>query len=312
MNAAFETLLQERLYVFFIAVAVGLFASFVAWKLGYYRLKDQALKDQTLAHVSGQVRQSSWLGWKVVLGAFAVFLCVELIAVPSFYMFWLSLKEGRLVPSAEANPDQETQGWINLLGMVCTALALGLYYLEQNRSCRGEIWGEGHPPRKSWQVAVDMALGASTWLLAYPLIIAVSQVTDVIQQFVYQGPHADQVAVSHLKDIFKHPSLFWLTVVAIVTIVPCFEELLFRGFLQSWLKSLFGSGKSIIMTSILFASFHFSIKQGVENFELLISLFLLSCYLCFMRERQNSLWASIALHATFNGISLILLFYGDF
>ncbi|MBI3211827.1 MAG: CPBP family intramembrane metalloprotease [Simkania negevensis] len=52
--------------------------------------------------------------------------------------------------------------------------------------------------------------------------------------------------------------------------------------------------------------FHLSSSQGVGN----ISLFIFALYLGFLYEKQCSLFASIALHMTFNSISVIrILFY---
>ena len=62
-----------------------------------------------------------------------------------------------------------------------------------------------------------------------------------------------------------------------------------------------------MIASLIFAAFHFSTSQGLNNIELLVSLFVLSCFLGFLYERQESLLASMALHATFNAISILAI-----
>jgi uncharacterized protein len=64
---------------------------------------------------------------------------------------------------------------------------------------------------------------------------------------------------------------------------------------------------SILLASLIFAFFHFSYSQGIDNIEVITSLFVFSCFLGFVYERQQSLWASVGLHALFNAISVVLI-----
>lgn len=289
MLPSMDALLQEHLVLFLMAAFIGTSLSWMAWKAGYYLLPPQ-------------IPAATPILWQQVFGAFALFLGIQLIAVPLLFAAWLAIKQGGILFSLQI--DSETQGWVNLLGMVCTAIALLIYFCKMALSYRYQVWGNR-------QFLANFGMGVVTWIIAYPWVIAISQLIGLIEEFGFQSPHIDQVAVKHLKDAFTHPALLWLTVIMIATIIPCVEELLFRGFLQGWLKGHFGTTRAILITSTVFAVFHFSSSQGLDNIELLASLFLLSCYLGFIRERQNSLWASIGLHSTFNTFSLLLIFlYG--
>jgi membrane protease YdiL (CAAX protease family) len=115
------------------------------------------------------------------------------------------------------------------------------------------------------------------------------------------------VAVKHLKDVMVFPSLFWSSVILIISVVPILEEVLFRGFLHEWLVRLFGVKAAILLTASTFALFHFSTSQGADNVELIISLFVLGCFLSFLKERQRSLWAPIGLHSVFNAVSVLMI-----
>jgi membrane protease YdiL (CAAX protease family) len=106
----------------------------------------------------------------------------------------------------------------------------------------------------------------------------------------------------------EFPWLFWSSVILIVTLVPFLEEVLFRGFLQTWLRRVVGVSGAIWLTALTFALFHFSTSQGADNVELISSLFVLGCFLSFLRERQRSLWAPIGLHAAFNAISILMIY----
>jgi membrane protease YdiL (CAAX protease family) len=105
----------------------------------------------------------------------------------------------------------------------------------------------------------------------------------------------------------KYPSLFAASMFAVTFVVPVLEEIIFRGYLQTSLTKRVGALKAIVMSSALFASFHFAAGQGINNFNIVGTLFVLSLFLGFLRERQGNLLPSMALHATFNGMSILML-----
>ena len=108
---------------------------------------------------------------------------------------------------------------------------------------------------------------------------------------------------------FAHPSLFVLTISTIVIFAPVIEELLFRGFLQSFIRQHLGSKQAICITSVLFAFFHYSSEQGIGNLPIIISLFVLSLFIGFIYEKRGSLAAPIALHAIFNAVNVVNLYF---
>lgn len=286
--------LYERLVTLLGTSVLGLLISLVAWRNGFYRLNADAvpIKDK--------------IQWWQVLGAFVTFLSVQFIVMPFLYIIWISIEQGALVDVGALKFDTIGQSRLNLLGVILTTVALGLFCFLQDRETLTSIWGWNANKSRSRDIS-NFLMGSATWLVAYPLIGAIDQLTAILVSFFYQGPHVDQIAVNQLKNIVVNPVLFWSMVIVIISIVPLLEEMLFRGFLQTWLKEFLGVKRSIVLTSAVFALLHFSGSQGFDNLELIISLFTLSCFLGFIRERQNSLWASIGLHSTFNIISIIIL-----
>ncbi len=300
MDFILNDLLEQHVRVLVIATFFGLIFSLLAWKLGYYcAVRSSSNKIQ---QVKGEH----------VLVAFGLFFIVEAIVVPSLYLFWLSFERGEWVISLAHTPDGSMQGWLNLLGILCAAVVLALFCRNLNSDERHMIWGNHHSDSKRWQFAIDLCLGAVTWIIVYPWIVVNVQVIDIVLELGNNSTQVEQVAVKHVKDALSNPALLWTTMIAVVTIVPCLEELLFRGFLQTWLKGYFGRSVAIGITAAVFACFHYSSRQGMENVELLLSLFILACYLGFLRERQNSIWASMGLHAAFNGVSLLMIVVGGF
>lgn len=73
------------------------------------------------------------------------------------------------------------------------------------------------------------------------------------------------------------------------------------------LKKILPWKGAIALTSLIFASFHFSALQGISNIELLGALFVLSCYLGYFHEMGNSIFIPIGLHSVFNFVNIVLV-----
>lgn len=103
---------------------------------------------------------------------------------------------------------------------------------------------------------------------------------------------------------FDHLSRYYEYILAFITLVivaPVVEEILFRGFLYGKLKRFLPIWVAIVITSVLFGLFHGSWALAIDTFSL-------SVVLCLLREITGSLWASILLHMTKNGIAFYILF----
>ena len=82
---------------------------------------------------------------------------------------------------------------------------------------------------------------------------------------------------------------------------PIAEELLFRGYLFGRLREQFGFWFTTLIVSIAFGFVHFQWNVGIDTA-------VLSVFLCYLRERTGSIWASMILHAIKNGFAYFLLF----
>jgi len=117
------------------------------------------------------------------------------------------------------------------------------------------------------------------------------------------------------------PPIKFAIIASAIVLAPMFEEMLFRGFLQSatlaalnrwsdsrdraprgrtnaatpgWLKWL-----AIVLASIAFTAVH-------QHLWLMPPIFVLSLCLGYVYERTNNLWAPITIHALFNAASTAL------
>ncbi len=91
-----------------------------------------------------------------------------------------------------------------------------------------------------------------------------------------------------------------LAALAVVVVAPIAEELFFRGFLYQALRKWRGVPQATVLSALFFALAH-------GHPLLILGIFPLGIILAFLFQRRNSLAATIAAHAFFNGISLIIL-----
>ncbi|WP_423188166.1 CPBP family intramembrane glutamic endopeptidase [Alishewanella sp. d11] len=98
---------------------------------------------------------------------------------------------------------------------------------------------------------------------------------------------------------------FYLYIVMTVFIVPIVEELMFRGYFQTKLISVFRNAQvRYVIVSLFFTLMHFSV-----SFYTLAKIFSFSILVCWVREHSNSVYPAILLHMIFNAIGLIALTY---
>lgn len=147
-------------------------------------------------------------------------------------------------------------------------------------------------------------LAAPLYLIAaWPLIMAAVWLTVNFVHYIsdpeYQmQPHQQlELATQH-----PEPALLVLIFVGAVVIVPVFEELLFRGLIQSMVRSFFRAGSqvwvAIALSSGLFAIMH----QDPGHWP---ALFVLGACMGYAYEKSGSLWRPILIHAIFNATSVI-------
>lgn len=158
----------------------------------------------------------------------------------------------------------------------------------------------------SWIWAVG--IGALTWLLVFPFIALLTEAIEGWATSRFGVDEREQLAVQMTRALFGKSLIFAINTVNMVVLVPIIEELLFRGFLYSWLRRKIGIEWGIACSALLFALFHLSSKQSVAvNVALMLSLSILGAVMAYLYEREGSLWAPIGLHACFNGMTTLAL-----
>ncbi len=94
---------------------------------------------------------------------------------------------------------------------------------------------------------------------------------------------------------------------ALVLLPPLVEETVFRGFVFTALRSKLPFIGSAIITSLLFAAPHLLASGQGLLWVAGVDTLLLSCVLCYLREKTGALWAPMMVHAIKNCIAFVLL-----
>jgi len=260
---------------------------FFAWRGGFFQLP------------SWQVQLPKPRGWDVSIALFLYF-GVQLAFVPILAVVILGLWQGE-VDAITLIMSSDVQDWISFAAAASALPALiGFTWYREL-----PIWqpSSSKPQSALW----EWGTGVLTWLVAFPIVSTVGLTSKLVVRAFYEGPEPQQVAIQHLKNTMESPGAFFFAILAITVFIPMTEELLFRGYLQNWLRRYCSTWKAVAITSLAFALVHLAVSQAWLNVVLFISLYVLSCFLGYLYEREKSLWAPIGLHMVFNAFTIVML-----
>lgn len=161
-----------------------------------------------------------------------------------------------------------------------------------------------HASPRSWGYSIVFALIA--FFVAYPVIVFVNGFSAWCK-YLFTGATAPQIAHQTLTTL-EHSTSHWLTAMIVVSVTvaaPVFEEFIFRGSLQTLLRSFTRSSWiAIIITSAVFASRHI----GVATPESLPGLFALAVAMGAGYAWTGRIITPIVIHVLFNAGNVGLLF----
>jgi membrane protease YdiL (CAAX protease family) len=136
-------------------------------------------------------------------------------------------------------------------------------------------------------------------LIAVPLTHVVAAASMLLWQ-VLQLEHESAHAMLQLMQRNEtKPWVLWLTIFNATLLAPLFEEVLFRGHIQTALTAALPRWRwpAIVLTSLLFASIHDGWTAP--------AIFALSVAIGVAYEWSGSLWVAIAVHVAFNAVSTV-------
>lgn len=277
----------QRILITLGGLSIALFISGLAYFKGYFR--------------SLVPNRNIPISFSDVISVLLMLLLVRLVIAPATFVVGYTLMTGESLDQEAFAHDSTLQGIFSILVVVQLLICYGLYLYSLRPQVRPIVFGTSTNP------ADDLSLGFLSWLIAYPWVFTVSQAVETFIAYFSFGPHIEQEAIQFFRGITTNFAVVIVSFLVVALIVPIIEEIVFRGFVQQWLKRYMNPLPAIILTGIAFSLAHFSGAQGISNIPLITALFILSLFLGFLRERQGNLLAPIALHAMVNTITLFII-----
>lgn len=277
-------IISEHLEMALLFALIGTLTAWIAWKRRFFQLssykKAPKIRHPLLA-----------LLIYVFLFVFATSFVIKF-----FYFIYSPLKT-----IFESHPPLLV-GTAQVLSIIIIASFVTIFSAFQRRGVMEVIWKKDFTLLSALK---DFGVGALAWLICFPLVACIDQIGELLTFLLVGVTHLEQVAVRYVRLSAESPYLLTVALISTVLAAPILEELIFRGFIYTYLKSKLGQFKALISSSLIFALFHFSPDQGIQNFTLIFTLFTLALFLAFLYEKKQSLIAPIALHMTFNSISVM-------
>lgn len=294
MEGSWHKALEEHLGIFLIALFLSVITCFIAWYRGYFKTLDQN-------------EEAKSLNFGHVLGAFAIYLLLSYFI--SFIVYIVLSTTSVQLKQQLAAQINAVKAWVNVFTMSIVFIAMLVYLRLIKKEARHVVIGQ-NGLGSFWRQVGNFFMGFLTLVICFPIVIATAQLSNIIL-IALQKQSQEQIAVRFLKSAYNNPVAYTFSCIFVIFVIPVIEELLFRGFLQNWLRKIFGATGAILSTALIFAFFHFSTAQGWGNLEIIPSLFVLASFAGYIYFRQKSIFASIGLHSTYNALNVVLMTFAS-
>ena len=123
------------------------------------------------------------------------------------------------------NPPVALLGWVQLFILLGILFLFYLYSKAQEPDLFKRVWKDKKIPHPK-PVLIDFLMGVMTWVISFPLVIAIGQLADMILYFVYGYENYEQVAVRYLKTTLGSPPMLAVALFTILIAAPIIEEFL--------------------------------------------------------------------------------------
>jgi len=176
---------------------------------------------------------------------------------------------------------------------------LAIYYALQVALLWWLVYRRGADFLDAFQLRdVGEGVGRSIWLVVVGLLgtRALATAYGLLTRQLGLTPDAGTSTVTRVFG--TAPAGLVLAVVMLVFVGPFVEELVFRGALLRGLESRLGPWPAIVIQALLFAAFH-------RSWWLLAPMTVLGVALGWLAHERRSLWPSVAVHAFYNGLSVL-------
>jgi membrane protease YdiL (CAAX protease family) len=160
-------------------------------------------------------------------------------------------------------------------------------------------WFSGHKYSASLRDLGFVRFKGSALGIGVALLIGIYVVNAVYSVVLAQYGLQPQSDMSPVFEALPSP---WPLFFVIVIVAPIAEEIFFRGFVFTGLRSRFGWGAAAAISAAMFAVFHLELT-------FFIPAFLLGFLFAYVYHRSNSIWPGIILHVIFNSIGVAAYYF---
>ncbi|MEW9502957.1 CPBP family intramembrane glutamic endopeptidase [Jeotgalibacillus marinus] len=178
-----------------------------------------------------------------------------------------------------------------LIGLILAILFTGSTYFIALRP-HGYSWqaiGVGSVKKSQWKTIVF-------WTIIY---IFVGLLYVIILEVIgFGSANAKTEAAEANLTLFG----FMIGFLSAAVISPIYEELFYRGFIYTWLRSRLGIRSSMLISSLIFTLAH------IPTYNTLVLNFLDGMVFAWVYEKTGSIVSSMVVHAVLNGITVVLIF----
>ncbi len=231
-----------------------------------------------------------------------ILLTIAVFLVPQF----IAILVISIYPAFKGWTEEESTKWLSdstaaqffvMLIVGVFAITAVLYLIKRIKVPPAKIGLVRPVPRDLVYAAVALGVYFATYIAV--ILIA--------SQFI-PGLNVDQEQDIGFEKVTTQAQIL-MAFFSLVILPPLWEETVFRGFLFTSLRATLRLRWSILITSVLFAAVHLQFGNGEPLLWVAaIDTFILSCFLCILREKTGSLVAPMVLHGAKNFIAFYFLF----
>jgi len=237
-----------------------------------------------------------WSPFTSVAYAFFVFFAAQLGASLLLVIYPHLRGWGKVRAEDWINGSVVAQFWFVLCAEVLTFGAIWWFVRYRGARLRAIGWRK---PR--WIDLAYTLAGFLVYFFGYAVLLAI--VTHLLPSL-----NVNQKQDLGFQNVTGDSNLL-LTFLSLVVLPPLVEETVFRGFVFTGLRNKLKPLWAALITSALFATAHLEFGNGKPLLWIAaLDTFTLSLVLCYLRQKTDSLWPGILLHALKNSIAFIGLF----